>query len=115
MLKLQYSGHLMQRANTLEKILMLEKIDSKRRSGQQRMRQLASITNSMFMNLSKLWEMVEEKGDSHAGVLPVTKSDRTQRLKNNNQNHTWSAKPGFLCKGLHSNFPSRLRMFLTAS
>ena len=61
MLKLQYFGQLMQRTNSLEKTLMLGKIKGKRRKGQQRMRWLASIINLMDMNLSKLWEIVEDR------------------------------------------------------
>ena len=72
-LKLQYFGHLMQRANLLEKTLMLGKIESKRR-GQQRMRRLDSVTNLVGMNLSKLWEIVEDRGAWHATVHGVTKS-----------------------------------------
>ena len=61
MLKLQYFGHLMQRANSLEKTLMLGKIQGKRRRGQQRMRWLDNITVSMDMNLSKIREAVEDR------------------------------------------------------
>ena len=78
MLTLQYFGHLMQKASSLEKTLMLGKIEGRRRRGQQRMRWLDSIIDSMGMNLSKLWEMVEEKEDWHAIVHGVTrKSDTT--------------------------------------
>ena len=61
-LKLQYLGHLMQRAESLEKTLMLGKIEGKRRRGWQRIILLDSIINSMEMNLSKLWEIVEVRG-----------------------------------------------------
>ena len=73
-LKLQYFGHLMRRANLVEKTLMLGKIEGKRRTGKQRMRWLDSITDSMDMNLSKLWEIVKDQEDWHVVVHGVTKS-----------------------------------------
>ena len=74
-LKLQYFGPLMQRTDSLKKTLMLGKIEGKRRRGQQRMRWLDSITNSLGMNLSKHRELVENRGVWHTAVHGVAKSD----------------------------------------
>ena len=110
--KFQYYGHLMQTANSLEKTLMLGKIEGKERKGWQRMRRLDSTTNSMNMNLSKLWEILEDRKPWCAAVHGVTNcwiwlSDwidwtHTQRLDGIDALHMAQQATGDWAANIHS-------------
>ena len=94
MLRLQYFGHLMRRADSLEKTLIMGKMEGKRRRRWQRIRWLGNITDSVDMHLSKLQEIVEDRGAWHAAVHGVTKS-WTQLSNNNNNNRSYYWYPHF--------------------
>ena len=85
-LTLQYFGHLMQRADSLEKTLMLGKIEGERKRGQRRMRWLDSITDTVDMDLSKPQEIVKDSESWRAAGCEVSEWDRTERLNNKNNN-----------------------------
>ena len=100
-LKLQYSGHLIRRADSLEKTLMLGKTEGRRRR-QQRMRWLDGITDSVNMNLGKLWEMVKDRETWGAAVHAGTESDTTWQLKNNKKSMFMERKTQY-CQNVSSS------------
>ena len=76
----QHFGHLMRRTDSFEKTLMLEKIEDRRRRGEERMKWFEDIINSVNMSLSKLWELVMDREAWHTAACGVTESDRTEQL-----------------------------------
>ena len=88
-LKLYYFGHLMQRTDSLEKILMLEKTEGRRRRWWKRVRWLDGIMDSMDISLSKLWEMVKDREAWRCGPWGCKESDSTEQLINTNQVQVW--------------------------
>jgi len=105
-LKLQYFGHLMWRTDSLEKTLMLGKIEGRRRQGQQRMRWLDSITDSMDMSLGKLWKVVKDRGGLVCwGSWGNKELDMTLQLNNSNINYISKKNEScFLCVPWHVKF-----------
>ena len=100
-LKLKYFGHLIRRADSLEKTLMLGKTEGRRRR-QQRMRWLDGITDSVNMNLGKLWEMVKDRETWGAAVHAGTESDTTWQLKNNKKSMFMERKTQY-CQNVSSS------------